>query len=450
MRRDVTKREIDGSTHQEVSVPDSFDSTFDRTLKVNDSYTTVTTTTDKFGEQSSQKVEESVSWRSSVRLDENGRIDPAEGEVKTSESHKTYRERLHVNPDGDSSSHSADLHFWGNHWAGVGPGDPPPGYLFPEWDHYEVEYHDDAPQYAARWDARAHYNFDDPPEGKSSTVQGGATPDPGRVSAAIDLPTSASWWNPLDLVQRKIYADEFFASDSNYAAALDGFAGRYNESKASAHAAIDVISVADGTPLSDMVNVTFYTMEGDFENAKSTGKWALLGPVGDFVRFLRGAKKGLDAATEVSEQIGKNSDKSDEIVEFGDGVTSKAPEVEDSITNRLRIENKAREARTLENFKVRGRYEAEVQGLRDTAEAMKRAGLSPEEIARKLNVDRNMLKSKYRKLSPADEVARFEQRNIEKYGDPLGPSIEWLRSHGKSWEDIIEGATRPGGGDLGF
>lgn len=36
------------------------------------------------------------------------------------------------------------------------------------------------------------------------------------------------------------------------------------------------------------------------------------------------------------------------------------------------------------------------------------------------------------------------------YGNPLGPTIEQLRAQGKTWEQIIESATRPGGEDLGF
>jgi hypothetical protein len=30
------------------------------------------------------------------------------------------------------------------------------------------------------------------------------------------------------------------------------------------------------------------------------------------------------------------------------------------------------------------------------------------------------------------------------YGDRLGPSIEWLRARGKTWDDIIDSATNPG------
>ena len=35
-------------------------------------------------------------------------------------------------------------------------------------------------------------------------------------------------------------------------------------------------------------------------------------------------------------------------------------------------------------------------------------------------------------------------------GDNLGPTVDWLRSQGKSWDDIIESAGRIGGKDLGF
>jgi len=76
--------------------------------------------------------------------------------------------------------------------------------------------------------------------------------------------------------------------------------------------------------------------------------------------------------------------------------------------------------------------------------------VSSENIARALHAERNALKLEYRALSPADKVLEFEQRNIAKYGNPLGPSIDQLRAAGKSWDDIIESATRSGGADLGF
>lgn len=78
------------------------------------------------------------------------------------------------------------------------------------------------------------------------------------------------------------------------------------------------------------------------------------------------------------------------------------------------------------------------------------AGQSPEATARMLHAERNALKLKYRDLSPPEAVKRFELRNIEKYGDPLGPSIEQLRAQGKTWEQIIDSASRAGGADLGL
>ena len=41
-------------------------------------------------------------------------------------------------------------------------------------------------------------------------------------------------------------------------------------------------------------------------------------------------------------------------------------------------------------------------------------------------------------------------RNLNMYGDKFAPGIEWLRKVGKSWNDIINSAIRPGGKDLRF
>ena len=100
--------------------------------------------------------------------------------------------------------------------------------------------------------------------------------------------------------------------------------------------------------------------------------------------------------------------------------------------------------------KLRQAYVDEVAGLANRAKELRNAGHSTEQIARTLHAKRNALKLKYRKLSPADKIRQFEQRNLKKYGDPLGPSITQLRVAGKSWDDIIKSATRPGGSDLGF
>ncbi|GAA0835995.1 hypothetical protein GCM10009080_20710 [Cupriavidus pauculus] len=52
--------------------------------------------------------------------------------------------------------------------------------------------------------------------------------------------------------------------------------------------------------------------------------------------------------------------------------------------------------------------------------------------------------------APAPQPEAIYARNLEKYGDKLGPTVDWLRAKGKNWEEIIESVSRSGGKDLGF
>ncbi|MFE9429339.1 hypothetical protein ACFYNO_41085, partial [Kitasatospora sp. NPDC006697] len=97
-------------------------------------------------------------------------------------------------------------------------------------------------------------------------------------------------------------------------------------------------------------------------------------------------------------------------------------------------------------------YFAEVEGLRTKVNEMREAGLSSEEIARVISQDRRDIGIKYKNLTPPDVLADIYARNKEEYGgDPLGPTVDFLRNvRNKTWDQIIEGALRPGGGDLGL
>ncbi|MEK6334072.1 MAG: LamG-like jellyroll fold domain-containing protein [Acidobacteriota bacterium] len=97
---------------------------------------------------------------------------------------------------------------------------------------------------------------------------------------------------------------------------------------------------------------------------------------------------------------------------------------------------------------LRQSYEAEVKGLADKAAYLKTTGHSVEEIAIQLHAERRALGVKYKDITPPEILQKILERNLRKYGDELGPSIDWLRRQGKSWKDIIESASRPGGGDL--
>ena len=99
---------------------------------------------------------------------------------------------------------------------------------------------------------------------------------------------------------------------------------------------------------------------------------------------------------------------------------------------------------------LRQSYITEVISLKREAESLKKGGMSLEEVARKLHALRREIGFKYKGLTPASKLDVIYERNLNKYGDKLGPSIEYLRSKGNSWEDIIESAYRPGGEDLGY
>jgi hypothetical protein len=99
---------------------------------------------------------------------------------------------------------------------------------------------------------------------------------------------------------------------------------------------------------------------------------------------------------------------------------------------------------------LRLEYEAAVRSLAERVARLRAAGISSEAIAREISAARRALGVKYKHLTPKKKLAEIYARNLAKYKDKLGPSVEWLRAHGKSWDDIIESACRPGGQDLNF
>ncbi len=103
-----------------------------------------------------------------------------------------------------------------------------------------------------------------------------------------------------------------------------------------------------------------------------------------------------------------------------------------------------------EIFALRQAYVSEVKALEQVALDARRACASAEETARLVHGMRRGLGIKYKNLTPPGKLAEMTARNVELYRDPLGPTIEFLRGEGKTWEDIIMSSFRPGGKDLGF
>lgn len=93
---------------------------------------------------------------------------------------------------------------------------------------------------------------------------------------------------------------------------------------------------------------------------------------------------------------------------------------------------------------LRSRYEQAVRDLHERVAEMRRDGASAEIIARTVHAERRRLAAHFKHLTPEPYRTRIRERTVRVYGSADGPSIEFLRAWGKSWEAIIESAMRPG------
>jgi hypothetical protein len=93
---------------------------------------------------------------------------------------------------------------------------------------------------------------------------------------------------------------------------------------------------------------------------------------------------------------------------------------------------------------VRAEYERQVRALASVARRMRQEQADAETIARAIHAERRALAARYKELTPEPIRARIHERTVAVYGDPLGPTIDYLRVRGRSWDEIIDSATRPG------
>jgi hypothetical protein len=75
---------------------------------------------------------------------------------------------------------------------------------------------------------------------------------------------------------------------------------------------------------------------------------------------------------------------------------------------------------------------------------MKAFGADSEQIARNVHAERRALASQFKDLTPEPLRSALYNRTLEIYGNRAGPTIDHLRAKGKSWDNIIESAARPG------
>ncbi|MFD5555740.1 hypothetical protein ACFWIA_18110 [Streptomyces sp. NPDC127068] len=91
---------------------------------------------------------------------------------------------------------------------------------------------------------------------------------------------------------------------------------------------------------------------------------------------------------------------------------------------------------------VRMRYHGLLVDMDREECAMRARGASEEEIARRMVALRNDAKEITRAGMSPEQVRRLEERNVAKYGNPLGPTADQLYAKYGSWAEVTEAATR--------
>ncbi|MCN9240413.1 hypothetical protein NGF19_06330 [Streptomyces sp. RY43-2] len=110
-------------------------------------------------------------------------------------------------------------------------------------------------------------------------------------------------------------------------------------------------------------------------------------------------------------------------------------------------------AERVEQREIRMRYHQLIGDMDRERCAMRTEGRSPEEIARRLVDMRNDAKEITRAGMSPEDVRLLEERNLAKYGNPLGPTADQLYLKYGSWEKVADAATRTSGavdGELGL
>jgi hypothetical protein len=94
---------------------------------------------------------------------------------------------------------------------------------------------------------------------------------------------------------------------------------------------------------------------------------------------------------------------------------------------------------------LRHQYVMAVYNIKNEVWAMRLAGNTPEQIARMASARRREISTMIKSMTPPPVLESIFARNIAAYGgDKLGPTVEFLRAQGKTWEEIIESACHPG------
>ncbi|MBX7139423.1 MAG: hypothetical protein K1X83_15755 [Oligoflexia bacterium] len=102
-----------------------------------------------------------------------------------------------------------------------------------------------------------------------------------------------------------------------------------------------------------------------------------------------------------------------------------------------------------EKFK-RGRseYEGKVRNLKSVADEYLQQGRTEEDVARTISEMRRTIGSQLKAVTPEPCRTYIREANLRDYQDELGPTIDYFLQRGRTWSQIIDSASRPGGRDI--
>ena len=93
---------------------------------------------------------------------------------------------------------------------------------------------------------------------------------------------------------------------------------------------------------------------------------------------------------------------------------------------------------------LRIEYENKVNGLSKVADDLRSQGKTDEEIARTVSQMRRDLGVQYKDATPPTLREFIYERNVNEYGDPLGPTFDWLiERYDRDYNKIIASSCRP-------
>ena len=163
-------------------------------------------------------------------------------------------------------------------------------------------------------------------------------------------------------------------------------------------------------------------------------------------RFLQQLTHSLMGQTSIRNFDGTSAWSSDAQVGAGGNISPL-----DAGTTALSLVMGAKVPEAADILQARVAYENEVTGLSSVVDEMRMNNSSSEKIARAVHSLRREIGQEWKNVTPEGLREQIYGRNLEKYGDELGPSVEYLRNkQNKSWEDIIKSATTPGRKDVQF